>query len=249
MQWSAKVILEGMPTIEMPTQRVAQTLVNGCQQRVCGHKGQKRPEKKKGRYGLALTASLGVLAVTGVCNGQGFVVVDNAVVEAQVVLGSGLVGACGIRVTAKHSIGLQAVRTWDVTLYMGRQESPGIAVDASSYDVERVGAQREVRPAPTELSFTIKGTTRAFTAAAFRSSQTTGASLALISEKGAGQILTAFGTGVPVVVFFRPAGAETEAVVVSGKAAPHTAETFGQCIQYLRGAKTGESWPEGDSLD
>jgi hypothetical protein len=71
----------------------------------------------------------------------------------------------------------------------------------------------------------------------------------LISEKGAGQILTAFETGTPVVVVFRPKGTETEVVVVSGKTALHTVETFGQCLQHLRDAKTAEPWPEGTPVD
>lgn len=196
------------------------------------------------RFGFAFTAALGVLAAASLCQGQGLVVADSAVVEAKVVAeGSGLVGACGIRIKATHPIGLEAVRTWDLTLYLARSGSPGIAVDASSYDVERVGAQAEARPAPTELSFIIRGTTQTFSAAAFRASEAQGGALALISAKGAGQIMTALGTGIPVVMFFRPGGAETEVVVVSGKESLHTAETFGQCMQHLRGAKTEESWP------
>jgi hypothetical protein len=175
------------------------------------------------------------------------VVVDNAILEPQVVLASGRqVGACGIRVRAPHSIGLQAVRTWDVTLYMAR-ENAGIAIDASSYDTDKPGAKPEARPAPTELSFTITGNTRTFTAARFRAAQTEGGSLALISEKEAGQILTAFGAGIPVVVFFRPMGAETETIVVSGRSTLHKAETFGQCMQYLEGAKTGAPWPRSEA--
>jgi hypothetical protein len=197
------------------------------------------------RFGFAFTAALGLLAAASLCHGQAFVVADSAVVEAKVVEeGSGLVEACGIRVKATHPIGLEAVRTWDLTLYLARSGSPGIAVDASSYDVAKVGAEPEARPAPTELSFIIRGTTQTFSAAAFRSSQTQGEALALIADKGAGQIMTALGTGIPVVVFFRPGGAETEVVVVSGKETLDTAETFGQCMQHLRGAKTEESWPE-----
>src|ERR1700722_19624644 len=115
-----------------------------------------------GRFAIALAASIGGLALASVCHGQGLVVVDDAVVEAQVVEGSGRVGACGIRVRAPHSIGLQAVRTWDVTLYISKYDGAGLAVEASSYDLDRVGAKPAARPAPTELSFTITGGTRVF---------------------------------------------------------------------------------------
>jgi hypothetical protein len=199
------------------------------------------------RFGIALTASFTILASAAVCNGQGLVVVDKAILESQVMLASGRqVGACGIRVRAPHSIGLQAVRTWDMTLYIARRGNAGIAIDATSYDTDKPGAKPEVRPAPTELSFTVTGNVRTFTAVRFRAAQTQGESLALISEKGAGQILTAFRAGTPVVVFFRPGGAETETIVVSGKSTLRTVDTFGQCIQYLEGAETGAPWPKNE---
>jgi hypothetical protein len=193
------------------------------------------------RFEIALTTCIALLTIANLSHGQGFVVADNAVVEAQVVQMSGLVGACGIRVRAQHSIGLQAVRTWEVTLYAAMYDSVGIAVEASSYDSDMAGTKPAARPAPTELSFSITGGRRVFTAAAFRPSQTKGGALALLSDKGAGQIMTAFQSGVPVVMFFRPQGAETEIVVVSGKPKARTNDTWGQCLQYLRGAQQGES--------
>jgi hypothetical protein len=91
-----------------------------------------------------------------------------------------------------------------------------------------------MRPAPTELAFSVKGNAEVFTTTEIRPSMTEVASLALLKDKGAAQILAAFETGTPVVVFFHPKDSATEAVIISGKQHPHSHVSLGQCIQAMR---------------
>jgi hypothetical protein len=185
---------------------------------------------------MALVAAVATVAASTFAHAQRVVVIDNATVDVQVVQGPGRVAACGIRVKAPFAAGLQALRIWDITLYLAATgKSTGIAVEASSYDVASAGAKADMRPAPTDIAFTIQGNLKVFTATAIRPSQTQGASLALIADKGAGQILTAMEAGTPVTVFFRPQDSDTEVVTVSGRMKPHGADAFGQCIQAMQG--------------
>jgi len=118
------------------------------------------PQRKRGfilRSGW-ISLTLAVLVAAHAVNAQHVVAVNTAAIDIKVVRGSGRVAACGIQVKAPYSVGLDAVRTWDVTFYMAKTgKSTGIAVDALSYDVPTAGARPEVRPAPTELAFSVKG--------------------------------------------------------------------------------------------
>jgi hypothetical protein len=198
-------------------------------------------EALKGKRGFLLRSGwihliLAVLVAGHAVSAQHVVVVNTAGIDIKVVRGSGRVAACGIQVKAPYSVGLDAVRTWDLTFYLvSTGKSTGIAVDALSYDVPTAGAKPEVRPAPTELAFSVKGNTEVFNATSVRPSQSEGASLAMIVAKGARQILAALETGTPVVVYYSPKGADTEVVIVSGTMKPGEADTFGQCFQAMKG--------------
>ncbi len=184
---------------------------------------------------VLLTATLAIVAASGASHAQGVVSIDNAAVDIQVVQGSDGVAACGVRIRAPHTVGLDAVRTWEVTLYVTDwRVATGIAVDASSYDTSRTAAEPQMRPAPTELAFSVKGNPQVFTATDVRPSHRPGASLALLRDKTAAQVMTAMYTGTPLVMFFRPKNSETEVVIAAGSLKPHAIEGWGKCLQAMQ---------------
>jgi len=187
------------------------------------------------RLAMVLSTTVAIAATSNDAHAQGVIVIDNAVLEVQPVQVAGRVAACGFRIKAPHAMGVQAVRTWDVTLHLpDAGKDAGMAVNASSYDAPADGGPAMMRPAPTELAFSVKGNAQVFTATGIRPSKPEGASLALLKDRGAGQILAAFETGTPAVVFFHPKNSATEAVIISGKQDPHSDVSLGQCIQAMR---------------
>jgi hypothetical protein len=161
--------------------------------------------------------------------------IDDATVDVQVLQGSGRVMACGVRIKAPYTVGLDTVRTWEVTLYVTDWRiATGIAVDASSYDTSKTAPEPQMRPAPTELSFSVKGNNQVFTATDIRPSPQAGASVGLIRDKQAGQIMTALRSATPVVLFFQPKDSETEVVIASGSMPRSANDAFGQCLQAMQ---------------
>ncbi len=183
---------------------------------------------------MTLTAALLVAAATTVTRAAGVIVVDNALINVETVQVAGKVAACGIRIKAPHRLADQSVRTWDFTLYLAQPDkSLELAVNASSYDVSTAGAAPVMRPAPTELAFTVSGNPKVYTATHIRPSQPDGASLGSLAGQGAGQVMTALKVGTPVVMFFRPRDSDTEAVIVSGAQNTQNDDSFGHCIQAM----------------
>jgi hypothetical protein len=161
--------------------------------------------------------------------------VDNATVDVQVMQGSGRVAACGVRIKAPYTVGLDTVRTWEITLYVADwRTATGIAVDASSYDTSKTAAEPQMRPAPTELAFSVKGNNQVFSATEVRPSLRAGASVGLLKDKAAGQVLTALRAGTPVVVFFQPRDSDTEVVIASGSMQRSANDEFGHCLQAMQ---------------
>jgi hypothetical protein len=188
-----------------------------------------------GRLFMLLAVALVLMASPRNSRAQGVLTIEDATVDIQVVQGSGRVGACGVRIKAPYRIGVDTVRTWEVTLYVPDWHiASGIAVDAASYDTSKSKAEPQMRPAPVELSFSVKGNPQIFTATDIHPSERAGESLAMLRDKTAGQIMTAFYTKTPVVVFFRPQNSDTEVVIASGSMKPEAINDWGQCLQAMQ---------------
>jgi hypothetical protein len=82
---------------------------------------------------LVLSTTVAVATTSSAAHAQGVIVIDDAVLEVQPVQAAGRVAACGFRLKAPLATGVQAVRIWDVTLYLPEAgQGAGMAVNAAS---------------------------------------------------------------------------------------------------------------------